>query len=774
VPSGKILIVIFLLLPFPSPSNSEDQVPKAQLNFSLNDEDSTIGDTTILYDNCDVETYYKKHRENRWRWNREEVASLLLRTHRQIIPFEASIEFLSGEPDFDTSMLSRTYATGTNSRKALAELDKGKYINADNYNIETVHMLFTQLDIPVEDGLVLGWEPGYIWPLDELMQSSYNETDTDDEDEYPDELLAAIHDLHNMRPRHPIVHGDHMMKNWYYDTCNDCDYEDNETSAGQESDGRTSSTRPKRDRVNLDDTEIQFMFDDEEGSDHLCVCSKEHALQPPEEARGEVARALLYMNLRYGTRTAAHAKHSLRRNLGVDFLDLTLTDCPPLAFSDVDVGVGGQRATNRMGYFSRLVQWHLEDPPSQREIDRNQKICERYQGNRNPFVDFYEESWTLLDFEHIEREKCIGKGDSDGQGESNDDYYNDDFMETEHPIANDDFSKDLQDYDKNNYGCQDLMPGDISFFMVQPATDNDESNSFNQDEKWKGGSFGLVTLVDLKAGLKLYVAGVDDYGDIPVASASAADEQHIGGDNGIKKVEIPDRGIPNGSYFGYGKQLYLGDQWEEVIQDEAQEHKFSVHQLYLYCINREEGTGNSDTTDEYKILAAMSTTGHSFGKNGLPTYWENFQKQHSNIIVSETFSDGIHYGLIVLPEDASDSNLSGGYRYMGPTYNKNDKYAKALVDEANWKRMKNLGEDIEVYGRTSEQSSISVVGPEIPPSSDSDEMQHKFDAATSDKVDKSSGCGNHLRSGVGIQRVSLIRSVVTVIVPFIIVYISCY
>eukprot|EP00536_Pseudo-nitzschia_multiseries_P013038 jgi/Psemu1/210396/e_gw1.532.43.1 len=735
--SGKTLIIIFLWLPFPSPSKSEDQVPKAQHDFSINEEKDAI-----VFDNCDVDTYYKDHKDNAWRWNREEVASLLLRTHRQIIPSEASID--------------------TDSREALAELDKGKYINAETYRIETVHMIFTQTDIPVDNGLLLGWEPGYVWPLDELIQSSFNETENYIQEDYQDELSAATHDLHNIRPRHPIVHGDHQMKNWYYDTCNDCYYEGKEISSQQQLDGRISGTRPKWDRVDFDDKELNSMFDDDEGSDHLCLCIEEHALQPPEEARGEVARALLYMNLRYGTLTAAHAKHAVRRNLNVDFLDLTLTDCPPMAFGDRGDSGSGQETTNRMGYFSRLVQWHLEDPPSQHEIDRNQKICERYQGNRNPFVDFYEESWTLLDFDSIEREECMGKGDSNHQGESNDDYYNDDFAATANPISG----------EQDKYGCGDLMPGDISFFMIQPATDSDQNNDVNQDEEWKRESFGLVTLVDLKPGLTLYVAGVDDDVGIPTASAVVSEEEHTG-DNGVLKVTIPDKGIPIGSFFGYGKQLYLGDQWEQVlIDDEDQNYKFSVHQLYLYCINREDGIGNSSTTDEYKILAAMSTTGHSFGKNGLSSYWEKFQNHHSNIIVSETFSDGIHYGMIVLPEDASDSNLSGGYQYMGPTYTKQDKYAKALIDEANWKRMKSLREDLKVYGRRGEQPSTNVLDPEKLPSNAIDEMQQQVDDKTTPDVIGSSS-GESLRPPIGIRRLSLIRSLTNVVVPFIIIIINC-
>jgi hypothetical protein len=40
-----------------------------------------------------------------------------------------------------------------------------------------------------------------------------------------------------------------------------------------------------------------------------------------------------------------------------------------------------------MGVLSVLLQWHALDPPSPLEIARNDKVCRKYQGNRNPFVD---------------------------------------------------------------------------------------------------------------------------------------------------------------------------------------------------------------------------------------------------------------------------------------------------------------------------------------------------------------------------------------------------
>jgi hypothetical protein len=602
---------------------------------------------------------------------------------------------------------SRQYATGTDTRKAIAELDKGEYIRDDDITIRTVHMIFTKTDVPVDDGLLMGWEPGYLWPMDDVSYSLSVAT----EKEYQDEAITAIHDLHNIRPRHPIVHYGHRTNNWYYNSCDECDFDTKDITLKQRIDARSSDTRLQWNGINFEGKEVRMHGDNTldygEGMDHLCVCTHENALQPPQETRGEVARALLYMNLRYGTSISDDAA---RRRLNAANLDLALTDCHPLVRSDdYDDDSLKQPAMNTIGYFSKLVEWHLEDPPSQREINRNDAICQNYQGNRNPFVDFYEESWALLDFERLDREVCAGNTVSYGKDDD------DGYVATEKPVIDDEI-------EKSSFGCAELMPGDISFYMVQPSS-HDGSTDLSHGEEWQRETFGLVTLVDLEPGLILYVAGVDD-------EASQMD-----GEGGVLKLEVPERGIPTGSYFGYGNRIYLGNQWEPILEDggERSVFRFSVHQLYLYCACDGDDSGISD---EYKILAALSTTGRSFGTEGLPTYWERFQNEHSNIKLSEYFSDRIHYGLIVLPEDASDPQDSGGYRYVGPTYTKHDMYAKALINEAHWKRINRLDSGESIYESTEETPEMN--SDEV----DAGEVESRLDGSTIES--NSSGSGPRL------------------------------
>ena len=84
---------------------------------------------------------------------------------------------------------------------------------------------------------------------------------------------------------------------------------------------------------------------------------------PPASVRGDIARAMMYMAIRYdGSET--------------DTQDLWLSDCPD------------PNDPSEMGYLSQLLQWHTEDPVDDAERQRNERVCSNWQGNRNPFVDY--------------------------------------------------------------------------------------------------------------------------------------------------------------------------------------------------------------------------------------------------------------------------------------------------------------------------------------------------------------------------------------------------
>jgi hypothetical protein len=87
---------------------------------------------------------------------------------------------------------------------------------------------------------------------------------------------------------------------------------------------------------------------------------------PPTQQRGDIARSIFYMDLRYDGNE-------------VDTFDLVVSDCP----ESTPNGAG-------MGYLSQLIQWHEDDPVDLQEMQRNENVCMNWQGNRNPFVDFPE------------------------------------------------------------------------------------------------------------------------------------------------------------------------------------------------------------------------------------------------------------------------------------------------------------------------------------------------------------------------------------------------
>lgn len=95
------------------------------------------------------------------------------------------------------------------------------------------------------------------------------------------------------------------------------------------------------------------------------------SFQPWSKRRGDIARAVLYMAIRYeGGRDA---------NTNQSEPDLELTD-------DRSKIVITSGSPAYMGLLSTLLAWHSADPPDAAERGRNEVIFS-FQGNRNPFID---------------------------------------------------------------------------------------------------------------------------------------------------------------------------------------------------------------------------------------------------------------------------------------------------------------------------------------------------------------------------------------------------
>jgi endonuclease I/PKD repeat protein len=110
------------------------------------------------------------------------------------------------------------------------------------------------------------------------------------------------------------------------------------------------------------------------------------------DRRGDVARALFYMDVRYEGGTHGVTGHAEP--------DLVLTDnLAQITASNTGVN----EAVAYMGLLSVLLQWHAEDPVDAREQARNDAVYS-HQGNRNPFID------------HPEWVECVFGGACGGGG----------------------------------------------------------------------------------------------------------------------------------------------------------------------------------------------------------------------------------------------------------------------------------------------------------------------------------------------------------------------
>lgn len=91
--------------------------------------------------------------------------------------------------------------------------------------------------------------------------------------------------------------------------------------------------------------------------------------EPINEFKGDIARMLLYFAVRYEDKLPGF-NHSTNINPAIDRSPFDGT---------------AERAFDS-AYISMLIQWHTQDPVSQREINRNNAVY-AIQNNRNPFID---------------------------------------------------------------------------------------------------------------------------------------------------------------------------------------------------------------------------------------------------------------------------------------------------------------------------------------------------------------------------------------------------
>lgn len=107
---------------------------------------------------------------------------------------------------------------------------------------------------------------------------------------------------------------------------------------------------------------LNIYFDNAKTVETECYTSStKWAWEPPDEVKGDVARMIFYMAVRY--------------------------EGPAYDLEILDQVVPKGIKEPTIGKLSTLLRWHKNDPVDNWERKRNHIIFEKYQGNRNPFID---------------------------------------------------------------------------------------------------------------------------------------------------------------------------------------------------------------------------------------------------------------------------------------------------------------------------------------------------------------------------------------------------
>jgi len=125
------------------------------------------------------------------------------------------------------------------------------------------------------------------------------------------------------------------------------------------------STNSARNNRSFDEADEPYFDEDgiAKGETGCFTSNNEWIWEPRDERKGDIARMLFYMAIRYEGENGEP--------------DLKLVDYTP--------GRGDKSPIH--GKLSTLLIWHEADPVDNKERIRNNLIYDKYQGNRNPFID---------------------------------------------------------------------------------------------------------------------------------------------------------------------------------------------------------------------------------------------------------------------------------------------------------------------------------------------------------------------------------------------------
>eukprot|EP00980_Cylindrotheca_fusiformis_P010933 scaffold2499_cov125-Cylindrotheca_fusiformis.AAC.24 len=249
---------------------------------------------------------------------------------------------------------------------------------------------------------------------------------------------------------------------------------------------------------------------------------------PPENVRGDIARALFYMELRY-------------YGDGSD-PNLVLTDCPTVQSDDL------------LAYRSQLLQWHEDDPVDDAERERNDRACERWQGNRNIFIDFPE----LVSSIFGAPAQLTGSGGYECSNTGT-------LVPSPSPPPS---SSPI-----GGNPCSSMQAGDVQIIGVHTDAPDEVA---------------LVALTDIPGGLELFLT--DD-----AWTGNSFQESE-----GTVKLSVPSNGISQGEVFGFGPEssLQYGSSWTSLSGSLSLSTQGDP--VFVYC---------KPTDSSFNFLAAVSTSG---------------------------------------------------------------------------------------------------------------------------------------------------------------------